>query len=107
MPTDSPEPAKRQVQISVDRSSPDLQADCERAAAFDGEVVVAVREFPSSEYKYLYDRHEISIVCARLPMRGYSVDTKTVMDSKCSKLILVVEAQIYRTKTVQAEKLPD
>lgn len=108
MPNDAPEPNKQPAhQICVDHSSCDLESDCESAAELDGEVVVAVREFPACEYKYLYNRHQISIVCARLSMRGYAVDTKTVMDSTCSKLILVVENQTYRTKTVHAEKLSD
>ncbi|CAN5511105.1 hypothetical protein BH10CYA1_BH10CYA1_52910 [soil metagenome] len=106
MPSEEPVAHKEEIRF-VDRHSLDLQSVCESAAELDGEVVVAVREFPSIEYKYLYNRHQISIVRARLEMRGYSVDTKTVMDSKCSKLILIIENDTSRTMTVHAEKLRD
>ncbi|CAN5440345.1 hypothetical protein BH10CYA1_BH10CYA1_62140 [soil metagenome] len=84
---------------------PDLLAKCEDAAALDGEVVVAIRVFPASEYQYLYNRHDISIVRAKLLMRGYLVDTKTVMDSRCSKLVIVIENDQDSKKEVHAEKL--
>lgn len=104
MPYDDPAVRVQEVR-QANRTSLDLQTMCEDAAELDGEVVVAVREFPASEYKYLYNRHQISIVRERLIMRGYAVDTKTVMDSKCSKFILVIVNQTSRTKEVHAEKL--
>ncbi len=103
MPYDPP-PSSEQVH-QIRQSAPSLQRVCEDAAESDGEVVVAERVFPSSEYTFLYNKHEITIVKSRLIMRGYAVDTKTVMDSKSSKLILVVEQDTVRRKEVRAEKL--
>lgn len=104
MPANDPSAPIQHVQ-TTNRVAQSLQKACEDAAELDGEVVVAIREFPSSEYTYIYNRHEISIVRARLQMRGYYVDTKTVMDSKCSKLVLVIENDTTHRREVHAEKL--
>ena len=99
----APEPAK-QVQQAV-RTSQDLQSRCQ-ADTEHVEVVVAVREFPNTEYSYLYSKHDISIAQSKMAMRGYTVDTKTVMDSTCSKLVLLIDKDIWRQKEVLAERVP-
>ncbi len=106
MSADDPAPRIEQVHQTI-RTAPTLLTVCQDAAESDGdgEVVVAVREFPASEYTFLFNKHEIAIVKSKLIMRGYAVDTKTVMDSKCSRLILVVENNTTRQMAVRAEKL--
>ena len=104
MQYDDPSPRTAQIR-QADETEPDLERRCEEAAQLDQDVVVAIREFPSPDYKYLYDRYEISIVQARLIRHGYTVETKIVMDKRCSQLILVVENDTRRHKEVHAEKL--
>jgi hypothetical protein len=99
-----PEPAK-QVQQAA-QTSQDLLSRCQ-ADSEHIEVVVAVREFPDSEYSFFYSKHEITIAQTKMIMLGYAVDTKTVMDSKCSKLILLIDKDIVRQRVVHAEKLPE
>ena len=98
-------PARIEQAPPANQLYPQLLAKCEEAAELDGDVVVAIRVFPASEYQYLYNRHDISIARAKLLMRGYLVDTKTVMDDKCSKLVLVIENDQISKKEVHAEKL--
>jgi hypothetical protein len=97
------EPTK-QVQQAV-RTSQDLQSKCQ-ADSEHVEVAVAIREFPNTEYTWLYSKHDISIAQAKMAMQGYAVDTKTVMDSKCSTLVLIVDKDLWRKKEVSAERLP-
>lgn len=104
MPFDSqqqPQQLEKRVNTRLD-----LEAKCKDAAdKGEEEIVVAVRNFPDAEYKFVYPRCEISIIQARLSLQGYSVDTKTVMDDKCSKLVLIVEKNIQRQREVHAERL--
>jgi hypothetical protein len=108
MPYERPNPLPRIQEV---RKAPSLARDwrlaCENASELDGEVVIAVRRFPSSQYTYFYNPHDVSFVRSKLEMDGYAVDSKIVMDSQCSKLILVIENEndSKRTKIVHAEIL--
>jgi hypothetical protein len=108
MPYEEPNPPPRIQEVrKAPSTARDLRLACETAAEIDGEVVVAVRQFPSSEYTYFYNPHDVSYVRSKLELDGYAVDSKIVMDSKCSKLILVIENEneSKRSKIVHAEKL--
>ena len=108
MPYEEPNPPPRIQEVrKAPSTARDLRLACETAAEIDGEVVVAVRQFPSSEYTYFYNPHDVSYVRSKLELDGYAVDSKIVMDSKYSKLILVIENEndSKRTKIVHAVKL--
>ena len=102
MPSPEPPPRTEHVQ-HIDQTTTELQTKCETVAEAGGEVTVAIRRFPEAEYQFLYDRHEISIVQAKLTMRGYCIETKTVMDSKCSRLVLAIQNDVARKRIVHAE----
>ena len=104
MPYDDPSPRIEQIR-QTDRTGADLEEACRNAAEVDEDVVVAERVFPAKEYKFLYDRHYIAIVEARLIRRGYAVDTKIVMNDKCSQLVLVIEKDRWSDKEVHAERI--
>ncbi len=102
MPSTEPPPQTEHVQ-HTDQTTTDLQTKCEGVAEAGGEVTVAIRQFPNADYQFLYDRYEISIVEAKLTMRGYCIETKIVMDSKCSRLVLAIQNDVGRKRIVHAE----
>jgi hypothetical protein len=58
----------------------------------NGEVTVAVRIFPSDEYKWQYPPTLVSVARARLEASGRATEIDTVMDSNTSRLVLVTSA---------------
>jgi hypothetical protein len=80
----------------------ELETICENACETDGQVVLAIRRFPDDEYQFLYNKHDIAIVRGRLVGLGYSTETKIVMDSKCSRLVLIIERNLTSSKEVHA-----
>jgi hypothetical protein len=85
--------------------APDMQSQCLAAAADGKEVVLAVRIFPSEEYEFVYNKTEIMITETRLKQLGYILDTRTVMNSKCSKLVLVIDENRMVHREVKAERI--
>jgi hypothetical protein len=86
-------------------SAAELVASCIAASGTSGKVVIATRTFPSEDYQFSYSEYDVSIACAKLNILGYGVDTRVIMDSHCSKMVLCVERLVQRSKSVQAERV--
>lgn len=55
----------------------------------NGEMTVAVRIFPSDEYKWQYPTTLVTFARARLEASGRATELNTVMDNKQSRIVLV------------------
>jgi hypothetical protein len=104
MPSDCPDLNVSEVR-QLKAADESLQQKCVTASEKGSDVVVAVRKYPNDSYDYFYQDAEIVYVQSKLRLLGYSVETKTVMDSKCSKLVLIVEKNTICIKQVKAERL--
>jgi hypothetical protein len=102
---DPPPPIPTCERRPCTRSAAELVASCIAASRTSGKVVIATRTFPSEDYLFSYNDYDVSIACAKLNILGYGVDTRVIMDSHCSKMVLCVERLIQRSRSVQAERV--
>lgn len=70
--------------VVIEKTSQDLSEQ-------SGDVLVAERIFPSSKYKWVYQKSYVSAVRAQLELHGRRTELRTEMDSKGSRLILWIE----------------